>query len=391
MWPFYGATVCFHVVEMVDFAYLFHVSLQQNDEVWSQFFVAAMCYYTAGLVTAKLWLRVFPPRAMVILGCTLPHLLIIPMAFSNLQHWYIPLFAVSGLLRADTFATLQMAESHPPQTRLLRIFHGKILQYLALLTSSVLVFLMWIYPSVSMHIVGSVHAVTLLFGIGVGIFSSIEAYPAPKWTPVTDLDNVPPLVQETLRMEMNVTCDFYALSTHALVVFTEYHSQYVTISTAAFSLACLVFVSCSYLFLHHHTVNKAYLVYCTALFCAIVASMAARIVDAHPWVHVIVNLVVVICFAIVHIAPWKVLSEIDANHNYVSLMIQHRLLGQCRGMLLGIVPYQLFGGVGVYACLFPLNFIMIAAYEKAHKAASSSSSSSSSALKSKSNGAVYEI
>lgn len=388
MWPFYGATACFHVVEMVDFAYLFHVSLQQNDEVWSQFFVAAMGYYMAGLVTSKLGLRVFPPRAMIIMGCTLPHLLIIPMAFSNLQHWYIPLFAVCGMLRVDTFATLQMAESHPPQTRLLRIFHGKVLQYLALLTSSVLVFLMWIYPSVSMHIVGSVHATTLLLGIGIGIFSSPEAYPEPKWAPITDIDQVPPLVQATLRMEMNVTCDFYALSTHALVVFTEHHSQYATISTAAFSLACLIFVSCSYLFLHHHTVNKAYLVYCIALFCAVVASMIAWIVDAHPWVHVVINLAVVICFAVVHIAPWKVLSEIDASHNYVPLMIQYRLLGQCHGMPLGIIPYQLFGGVGVYVFLFVLNFRMIADYEEAHKAASTITATSKEKTEDE---RVYEI
>jgi len=376
MWPFYGATVCFHVVELIDFTYLFHVSLQQNDEVWSQFLVAAMCYYAAGIVTAKLWLRVFPPRAMVILGCTLPHLLIIPMAFSNLQHWYIPLFAVSGLLRVDTFATLQMAESHPPQTRLLRIFHGKVLQYLALLTSSVLVFLMWIYPSVSMYIVGSVHTITLLFGIGIGIFSSPEAYPPPTWPAVSDMEKMPPLIQETMCMEMHATCDFYALSTHALVVFTEHHSQYVTASTALFAVVCLILVSFSYLFLHHHTVNKVYLVYLTVMFLAIVASMVARVFGAAPWVHVLVHLVVVTFFALVHLAPWKVLSEIDPEHNYVPTMIQYRILGQWQGMLLGILPYRLFGGVGVYACLFALNFRMIASYEKAHKKASSSSSNS---------------
>ncbi len=370
MWPFYGATVCFHVVEMVDFAYLFHVSLQHNDEVWSQFLVAAMAYYIAGLVTAGVWLRIFPPRAMVILGCTIPHLLIIPMTFSNLQHWYIPLFALSGFLRVDTFATLQMAESKPAETRLLRIFHGKVLQYMALLMSSVLVFLMWIYPTVSMHIVGAVHVVTLLFGIGVGIFSSPEAYPSPDW-PCADDDNVPPLIQETLRMEMHVTCDFYALSTHALVVFTEHHSQYVTASTALFALLCLALVSFSYLFLHHHTINKAYLLYLTVLFLGVVASMVAWIADAPPWVHVIINLVVVACFAPVHLAPWKVLSEIDPQHNYVPLMIQYRVLGQCRGMLLGILPYQLIG-VGVYMCLFALNFYMIASYEEAHKEASTS-------------------
>lgn len=370
MWPFYGATVFFHVLEAVDFAYLFHVSLQQNDEVWSQFFVAALVYYAAGLITARQGLRIFQPRAMVILGCTLPHILIIPLVFADLRHWYIPLFGVLGLLRVDTFATLEMAESQPATTRLQRIFHGKILQYLALLTSSVLVFLMWIYPAVSMHIVGSVHVSTLLFGLAIGMFSSPESFPPLQWEEVK-VGNVPPVVMETLRMELSVTCDFYALSTHALVIFTEHHSQYVTVANAIFSLVCLVLVSISYHFLvNHHNVNRAYLFYLTSLFAAVVASMAAWIADAPPWVHLLINIGVVIFFSIVHIAPWKILNEIDPTHNYVPLMIQYRLLGQCRGMLLGIIPYRLFGGVGVYACLLPLNFSMIAGYEDAHKKAS---------------------
>lgn len=351
--------------EFVDFFYLFHVSLR-DEQLWAQFGVGYVLYYITSLLGARFLIPEFRDYKQWMVASCFIHILLVPIFFSKIDYLFILGLCVVGFFRMDTIATLALFSIADPNELSRRSFQLKIVYYIAQVGASVVIFLMWVYPVMALELACMPHVVMVLAGILIWSCtrnSAMHAYTnkAPETA----------MAKRVYHLELQVTCDYYGLSTFMMVFFVHKDVVMLPVTNIAFALVCIGLVFVGYRFVRKDNVNTWYIVYISFLVLGWIVSGFAFIFDADRWIHPAVHLVVVLMFAMIHIAPWNVLFQLEPG-NHSQAMVEHRIIGQALGFFLGLGVYQGWG-VAVYLPLFALGIYAVISYEKEYLTPSSAS------------------
>ncbi len=343
------AALLAYMAEVVDVFYLFHVSLK-DQVLWSQFAVGYLLYFTTSMISIRFLLPHYKNlREWMVMACFM-HALLIPMFFIKLDYLFVPGLAILGLFRMDSIATLALFSIADPFELARRSFQLKIIYYIALVGASLSIFLIWVYPVLAPILGSLVHIILPVVGIVIGWCTKEQQVPIiPQQAPET------PMAKCVYHLEMQLTCDFVALSTYMMVYFVHGDVVFLPLTNVVFALVCVGLVFVGYHYIRKHNVNAWYIVYVTFLFIACIVASFAFIFEtdiAHPIVHLVVTIV----FAMIHIAPWNVLFQLEKGFHIVA-MIEHRIIGQALGFLIGlglyqvyrVAPYLVLAALGIYA------------------------------------------
>lgn len=350
------AALLAYMAELIDVFYLLHVSLH-NEALWPQFGVGYLLYFTTSLMSARFLLPVFQDTRFWMLTSCYMHVLIGPIFFLKLDYLFVLVLALMGFFRMDSISTLALFSVTDPQELSRRSFQLKIVYYIALVGASLAIFLIWVYPITAPIFTSFLHFVFPLVGLLIRQCTKSSVVP-----PILSQAEETPMAKRVYHLEMQLTCDFVALSTYMMVYFVHQDVIFLPVTNIIFAIVCIGLVFVGYHFIRKHNINGWYILYLYGLGLAWVGSAFAFVFEANTFVHPIVHLVAMLLFAMVHISPWNVLFQLEAG-SHILAMIEHRIIGQGLGFLVGLAVYQGWRAAP-YLPLCAMGIYAVIAYEK---------------------------
>jgi len=350
------AALLAYMAELIDVFYLLHVSLH-NEELWPQFGVGYLLYFITSLISVRFLLPSLRDTRFWMLTACYVHLLMGPIFFFKLDYLFVPVLSVMGFFRMDSIATLALFSVAAPEELSRRSFQLKIVYYIALVGASLAIFLIWVYPVTAPIFASFLHFAMPLVGLLIKQCTKSSVVP-----PVLSPSEETPMAKRVYHLEMQLTCDFVALSTYMMVYFVHEDVIFLPITNIIFAVFCIGLVFVGYKYIRKDNINKWYIVYLCGLTLAWIGSAFAFVFDASTLVHPIVHLVATLMFAMVHIAPWNVLFQLEAG-SHILAMIEHRIIGQGLGFLVGLGVYQGWRAAP-YLPLCAMGIYAVISYEK---------------------------
>lgn len=341
--------------EFVGFFYLFHVSLQ-DQQLWPQFGAGYLLYFCTSLLSTRFLLPLFLDfRKWTLLACAC-HSIVVPVFFTHWDFLVVPVLAMLGFFRLDSIATLALFSVVDERELRRRSLQLKIVYYVAQVGASMLVFLMWVYPPIATILASLPFMLLPLAGLLI-YGCTREDVPLQVCLPQAAESD---MAKRVYHMEMNVTCIYYALTTYMMVFFVHSDVMMLPLTNVVFATACIGLVAIGYRYVRKDNVNWWYILFIAVLVLAWIASSLAFVTDA-ALVHPACHLVVVLFFATIHIAPWNVLFDLEQG-NHTLAMVEHRIIGQALGFLIGLGAYQAWG-TSPYFLLAALCIYCVVTYE----------------------------